>query len=95
MSAIADHQITALLQVCDRGGYYKIPDGGFAQAPYDCYYLAGQAYIVVAYGLRLTGFYMIDISDVVLLKENGAKSITEVDAKRLGTYITLPKKTRG
>ena len=92
VAAVKEHQVSALQQVAGRGLYYKIPDGGFAQSPFDCFFLQGKAYVVIAYGEKLTGFYLIPIKEIELLRARGIVSITEKFAREFGTYHEIPIK---
>lgn len=92
LSLVKDHQINALLQVTDKGNYHKIPDGGFSQSPYDCYFLKGEAFLVVSYGKKLHGFYLIPASVIKKLKDIGVVSLTEKAAQEFGQYYEIPKK---
>jgi hypothetical protein len=85
--------VSALSQVIKTGHFFKIPDGGFAQSPYDCYFLKGKAYLVVAYGPKLVGFYLIPIEVIQRLKKVGVVSLTETAAAEFGDYHEFPKKT--
>ncbi len=92
ISAIRGHQLQGLNQAAGRGSYFKIPDGGFSQSPYDCYFLRGEAYVVIAYGPKLVGFYLIPIDVIELLKKREVVSITEKFAAEFGEYHEIPKK---
>jgi hypothetical protein len=92
LSSIKDHQIVALRQAAGNGLYYKIPDAGFAQSPFDCFFLKGEGYLVVAYGAKLTGFYIVPIAIVERLKNIKVVSLTEKMAQEFGTYYELPKR---
>lgn len=92
LSALKEHQLSALSQVASAGNFFKIPDGGFSQSPYDCFFLQGKAYLVISYGPKLVGFYLIPIATVERIKKNGTISITEKLAKEFGEYYEIPKK---
>lgn len=77
------------------GGFFKIPDGGFSQSPYDCYYLKGDAYVVIAYGPRLVGWYLIPIAVIERMKRLKTVSITEKFAREFGEYVEIPRGTTG
>lgn len=91
LSALREHQAAALSQVAGAGNFFKIPDGGFSQSPYDCFFLQGKAYLVISYGPKLTGFYLIPIATVERIKRNGTISITEKLAKEFGEYQEIPR----
>jgi penicillin-binding protein-related factor A (putative recombinase) len=69
LSAVKQHQVDALLNVKRGRFYYKIPDDGFAQKPFDCFTLTGQAYVVLAFiePRKDTEFYVIDINEYVTM----------------------------
>lgn len=101
-SEIKDHQFQSLKNTQSSAGmYYKIPDDSRSFKPLDGVFLRDEwAYLCVAYGTRLQGFYMIDI--VALLRHyqsrpatgRGATSLTEDHAKLLGQYHELPRKSQ-
>ena len=95
VAALRDHQFIALKQVAGSGSFYKIPDAGYAQSPYDCYFLKGEAYLAVAYGSKLVGFYLIPISVIELLRKREIVSITEKFAQEFGIYHEFPKHKEG
>lgn len=90
LSALKEHQYLALKQVAGNGIYHKIADGGFSQSPFDCFFLVGKSYLVVAYGVKLTGFYLIPFTVIERLKKNGTVSITEKLAAEFGEYHEIP-----
>lgn len=92
LSAIKEHQIAALSQVAGNGHFFKIPDGGFAQSPFDCFLLKGKSYVVISYGPTLVGFYLIPIEVIMRLRKVGVISITETAATEFGDYYQFPKK---
>jgi penicillin-binding protein-related factor A (putative recombinase) len=60
--SIAPHQLVALNQAFDDTLYHKIADVGYAKKPFDCFVLQQSlAYIVIAFGKRLTDFHIIPI----------------------------------
>lgn len=92
LSSIKDHQLMALSQAANSGLFYKIPDDSVGVKPSDCFYLKNaEAYLVVAYGPKLIGFYLIPIAIVERIKRNGTVSITEKLAKEFGEYHEIPK----
>lgn len=89
MSAIKEHQIIALQQ-STTAFHYKIPDAGFAQSPFDGFFMrANASYIGIAFGKKLEDFYLISIHHVAKWKSDGKRSITEDMAKRHGLYFEL------
>ena len=62
VKSIAPHQLVALNQAFDGTLYYKMPDTGYGKKPMDCFVLQQSlAYLVIAFGKRLTEFYIIPI----------------------------------
>lgn len=88
---MADHQVAALLLTKRTGLVYKIPDAGYGQKPFDCFFLKGQAYVVVMFwkpGQK--EFFMIDIDEFVKLREEtGRPSLTVEDAQRVGSQYAI------
>ena len=75
--AVQEHQRDALVQAAERSLYYKIPDDSYGAKPFDCFILQGAlSFIVVGFGSRLTGFYVIPI-DIWLEQTEGRTSVTE------------------
>lgn len=89
LAEVKDHQLKALLMVESRGLHYKIPDGGYAQSPFDSFFLRGTAYLVVAYGPVLGEFYLIPVNEITRLKESGVVSLTEKMAVEIGERHVL------
>lgn len=92
LSSLKEHQYLALRQVENNGIYHKIADGGFSQSPFDCFLMKGQAFLVIAYGPKLTGFYLLPISVIERLKKIGTVSVSESLAKEFGEYYAIPRK---
>lgn len=91
MSEIKEHQVRALAQVED-GFYHKLPDDTIAQKPFDCFFLRdAPAYLVVAYGTFLKGFYLIPAKYITRFKQQGIHSITEKMAQTFGTYVPISR----
>ena len=92
LAALKDHQTLGLLQA-NRKLYYKLPDDSRSQKPFDCVILVREkSYLVVSYGERLQGFYMIPTTTIAALKEDGVVSITESMARELGDCHEIPTK---
>jgi hypothetical protein len=96
-SALSEHQERALWLVreCGKGVYYKIPDVGPAQKPFDGFWVGGDdevgAYVVVMFYKRgEKGFYMIRIDEWINEKETSTrKSLTEERAGEIGQKFYL------
>ena len=59
---LAVHQKEALTQAYTDTLYFKIPDDSMGQKPMDCFVLQQSlAYVVLGFGKRLAGFYLIPI----------------------------------
>jgi hypothetical protein len=100
-SEIREHQWTALKQA-QTGLYYKIPDDSRSFKPFDGIFMREtEGYLVVAYGPRLTGFYMLDIRTVEELRRTGLSkgraglSLTEDLARQWGQYHELKGTSAG
>lgn len=83
---LADHQRRNLLNTKHHGIYYKIPDVGFDQKPYDGFFIKGDAYVCIMFFKPRTPkkFYAIDIDEFVKIK---TPSITEDDASKIATLV--------
>lgn len=91
ISEIKAHQSRALGQV-KTGFYYKIPDDTIAQKPFDCFWMKDvPAYVVIGYGKRLQGFYIIAEHFISRFKRTGLHSVTLTMAKQFGTYISISR----
>jgi len=91
---IAEHQLVALNQAFDGTLYYKIPDTGYGQKPFDTVVLQQSlAFLVIAFGKRLTDFYVIPIT-VWNEKTKGKTSVTKhaIEMWEDVEKITIPKK---
>lgn len=84
--------MVALGQVrSDRGFNYKIPDDSRSFKPFDGFFMRGElAYVGIAFGEKLTGFYLVPVREVVRLIDSGVKSISEDECKSVGDYYSLP-----
>lgn len=87
-TAVAVHQIDAL--VCAKVGkfYYKIPDDSVGQKPVDCVGLAGvDAYVVIWYD-REKFFCLVDIVDFVAEeKDCERRSLTAARAREIAAFV--------
>lgn len=89
MSDVKSHQIRALYNTKHKGIYYKLPDVGIGQKPYDCFFLKAPAFFVVMYYKRgVKHFYMIDIDDFIKFFDNN-KSLSEEKASLIGKRYEL------
>lgn len=80
-SALADHQVDALLAVkSDTGLLYKAPDDSRSVKPFDLFYLRNTyAYVVIKYP---RSFHIISIDTFLLEKKRSKrKSLTESRAR--------------
>ena len=84
---IAKHQLKALYQVKHSYLYWKIPDVGISQKPFDAILLYKEpAHIVVMWDkAKNKTFYMLDIDTVIELMKT-KKSITENEAIEYASY---------
>jgi penicillin-binding protein-related factor A (putative recombinase) len=85
-SAVAEHQINALLAV-KRGQFlYKIPDDSRGAKPFDCvYFNNGGAWVVIKYNRF---FVIIDIDAFVLEQDiSGRKSLQERRAQAIAEKV--------
>lgn len=96
---VADHQIKALRQVKGRGVYHKIQDMPFIQSagskmrftkpkPFDCFYVKGEAYVVILFYEPRVSKVMCFIDIDVWVKERDAserKSLTLIRAREIST----------
>jgi hypothetical protein len=93
-SAVAAHQIAALQKVKRDGLFYKLQDtpvswGGPSRftrpAPFDCFVLAGDAFVVVCWYVprKRKTCYMIDVDHFVAMRDGAdRKSMTEEMARQ-------------
>jgi len=82
-SAVAEHQVDALLAVkSDSGLLYKAPDDSRSVKPFDLFYMRGAyAYVVIKYP---RSFQIISIDTFLLEKgRSKRKSLTEARAKEI------------
>lgn len=92
VSHLAPHQKLALTAAYEDRIYHKISDGTFSQNPFDCFVLQQSlAYVVIAFGKRLSGFYLIPIY-TWNEKTKEKSSVTEGEVKRWEEiqYIKIP-----
>lgn len=92
---LKEHQQFALNQAYDNTLYHKISDASFEQKPFDCFVLQNAlAYVVIGFGGRLTGFYVIPIW-VWNGKTKGKTSVTESEVSQWKDveYVKIPSKT--
>ena len=91
---LAPHQKAALTQAYENTLYFKIPDDSRCEKPFDCFVLQqALAYVVIGFGVRLTGFYLIPIW-IWNEKVKGKKSVTKSEVSKWQDveYIKIPKK---
>lgn len=91
---LKEHQKQALIQAYKGTLYHKISDASYEQKPMDCFVLQqALAYVVIGFGVRLMGFYLIPIW-VWNEKTKGKKSITQSEISLWPNveYIQIPKK---
>jgi hypothetical protein len=82
---IADHQIRALTLTYESAIYFKIPDGGFSQSPFDGFiFKKSDAYVVIYYEIKpKSEVWAIHIKDL-------PKSNISIDvARSIGLQIFL------
>ena len=90
---IEEHQVAALYKAKHDTLFHKISDMSLGYKPFDCFALSGaDAYVVIMFyrpGHRRY-CYAIDIDEWIEYQvESPRKSITEAEAKRIGTTIDL------
>lgn len=85
-SAVADHQIAALLAAKRSGILYKIPDDSRGIKPFDMVYLKGVlAFVVIKYP---SFFCLIDVDNFMQeLVMGGRKSLTALRARQIAAEI--------
>lgn len=86
-SAVADHQVAALLAVKNSGLCYKIPDDSRGTKPFDCFRLQAPAFVVVMFYQRgCDQFYLIDVDQWVAENQKSQRrSLTEERASMIAT----------
>lgn len=88
-SAVAEHQVRALLQVEGEGLSWKISDFSMEQKPFDFFRIRGVAYVVPVWyvpRVRKTAYY-IRIGDFVALRNSlSRKSLTEEMADAISEW---------
>ena len=84
-SAVAPHQVDALLNSKHGTLVFKIPDSGFTN-PFDCFSLSGvPAFVVIKYPSGTA--YGIDIDDFIRSRDRSErKSLTEDEAILIHTF---------
>lgn len=90
--AVQPHQLQALKNAKHTQLFYKIPDAGFSQKPFDCFSLSGvPTYVVVMFYTRgCKTFYMIDVDDFeAASKSSKRRSLLEEVAERIGQKYLL------
>lgn len=92
MSEIKEHQTDALRTVESNGLYHKISDDSFAAKPFDCFWLVGEAYVVIAFGKQLKYFYMIRRDRIDEFRSLDMKSISEEVAAKEGVRYELKRR---
>lgn len=89
-SQVADHQKEALQRANKKGCYWKIADVGFAQKPFDCFFLKKTpAYIVVMFyeKRKKKNVYYIEIKRWLKTeKTHKRKSLKEHEVKEIAKY---------
>jgi hypothetical protein len=90
---VEEHQVAALYKAKHVTLFHKISDMGLGYKPFDCFALAGaEAYVVIMFyrpGHRRF-CYAIDIDRWIEHQVNSKrKSITELEAKKIGRTIDL------
>jgi penicillin-binding protein-related factor A (putative recombinase) len=90
---IEEHQTASLYMAKHQTLFHKISDMGVGYKPFDCFALSGaEAYIVIMFykpGHRRY-CYAIDIDEWIEYEcQSKRKSITEAEAKAIGTTIDL------
>lgn len=92
---LAPHQKGALTQAYNDTLYFKIPDDSIGAKPMDCFVLQQSlAYVVIGFGRRLTGFYLIPIW-IWNEKTKDKTSVTEGEVSKWQDveYVSIPKKS--
>jgi len=90
---LAPHQKEALTQAYEETLYHKISDDSREQKPFDCFvFQQSLAFVVIAFGKRLTGFYIIPIWEWNE-KTQGKTSVTEHEVSKWEEteYVLIPK----
>lgn len=91
---LAPHQKEALTKAYENTLYHKISDESREPKPFDCFvFQQSLAYVVIAFGKRLTGFYLIPIW-TWNEKTIGKTSVTESEISKWSDveYVAIPKK---
>lgn len=87
-SAVAPHQIEALLNAKHSTLVFKLPDVGY-QNPFDCFSLSGvPAFVVIKFASGVA--YGIDIDDFIRQRDlSSRKSLTELEADGIYSFKIL------
>lgn len=92
-SAVKEHQLAALSAAKHDSVFYKIPDSGYDQKPFDCFMMGGtKAYVVIMWYTERgdDAFYMIDIDAFLKEKQNSKRlSLTQERAEEIGMEFHL------
>lgn len=91
-SSVKEHQVWALMKAQNAKIYYKIPDCGNSQKPFDCFLLTKiPAYVVIMFYRRgQKEFIIIDINLFAQEQQRSKrKSLTEERAKEIGNVHYL------
>ena len=84
-SKIEIHQYDGLQATSKNGLVWKLSDADMRQKPCDCLSIPPlPSYIVIKFK---DGFYMVNINEIVRLREGGAIAITKEQASRLAEKI--------
>lgn len=91
---LEDHQFSALKAAKGSAGvYHKIADGTMGRKPFDCFYIANSAaLVVVMFNCTLIGnktFYLIDIDQWEQEATGDRRSLTEDRARVIGRVARL------
>lgn len=92
---VAPHQLYYLKKVKDTF-YFKIPDSGFSQKPFDCFVMSGNAYVVPIFYIarkKKVG-YAMPIALIESLVERSEFSLKEEVCYRYADYILDLKRGR-
>lgn len=82
-SAVKPHQERSLKQA-ETGLWWKLPDVGLMAKPFDCIYLEGAQHYIPVYFQKSKSFYIIDIFEWLLYKEQTIKkSISETECSEI------------
>jgi hypothetical protein len=91
-NSVKEHQIDALLKTQTKFINYKIPDCGYDQKPFDCFFLTNMnAYVVIMFYKRgQKEFIIIPIKKFIKEKQiSNRSSLTEQRAHEIGKCYLL------